>query len=218
MNRLKMKYLPFLTLLVLTTLILSHCAQTTIQRKYYLLDYPGVAKDSALVVEAPFSYKVMVQTMKLPRTYDRTNIVVRYSAHQIDYYRYSLWAIKPQIIISDLITQQLQAYRIFIKCEREFLDENPDYEIIGYIQAVEKFHNEAFHAAHLAMTLYLRRSDDFKLLVKHEFDRQEELFSLDMSFFAKKLSDILREEVDNFTTKIIQYFQIHGHEQAASSN
>lgn len=194
----------FLTFVIFLAL---NCSQSTIQRKYYLLDYPGVPKDSSLVVDYSFPFKVMVQTMKIPRTYDRTNIVVRYSAHQIDYYRYSLWAIKPQVIISDLIAQQLQSYKLFLKCKREFLDENPDFEVVGYIQAIERFHNEAFSAAHLAMTLYLRRSDDFSIVVRHKFDREEELFSTEMTYFSKKLSDILREEIDKFVIKIINSYQ-----------
>ncbi|MBN2090502.1 membrane integrity-associated transporter subunit PqiC [candidate division KSB1 bacterium] len=193
-------------LLILVPMMFFACAQMQIQRKYYLLDYPGVAQDSLMFNKPPFPYKLQVQTMKLNRTYDRTNIVVRFSAHQIDYYRYSLWAIKPQIIISDLINQQIQANRIFIKCEREFLDENPDYEVIGYINSIERFHNEAFNAAHLAMTLNLRRSDDFEIILKHQFDRQEELSNPDMTYFAKKMGDILREEVDKFLPLIVNYF------------
>lgn len=206
MTHLKLKILLSCSFLLLV-LIIVNCAQVTVQRKYYLLDYPGVASDSALITGPPLPLKVMVHTMKLPRTYDRTNIVVRYSAHQIDYYRYSLWAIKPQIIISDLIARQIQANKLFLKCEREFLDENPDYEIIGYINAIEKFHNEEFTAAHLSMTLYLRRGEDFQLVVKHQFDRQEQLYSADMSFFAKKMSDILREETDKMNAKIVAYFK-----------
>jgi len=192
---------------ILIILLASSCSQSTVQRKYYLLDYPGVPQDSSLVVDYSFPFKVMVQTMKLSRTYDRTNIVVRYSAHQIDYYRYSLWAIKPQVIISDLIAQQFQSYKLFLKCEREFLDENPDFEVVGYIQAIEKFQNEAYSAAHLSMTLYLRRSEDFTIIVKHQFDRQEELFDDSMTYFSKRMSDILREEVDKFVAKIINSYQ-----------
>jgi len=214
----KIKFsLVFITAFI-SLVFVQNCSKKAIQRKYYLLDYPGVIKDSTLVMQTPFPFKVMVHTMRIPRTYDRTNVVVRYSAHQIDYYRFNLWAIKPQVIISDLIAQQVQTHRIFQKCEREFLDENPDYEIVGYVEAVEKFHNEEFNAAHLAMTLYLRRSNDFQLLVKHKFDRQEELYNLDMSYFAKKISDILREEVDKFNQKMIDYFQKHPSEESALKN
>ena len=214
MTGLKFKTSLLFIILLIGFLVFENCSKKAIQRKYYLLDYPGVVKDSTRMMQKPFPFKVMVQTMRIPRTYDRTNVVVRYSAHQIDYYRFSLWAIKPQLIISDLIAQQLQTYQIFEKCEREFLDENPDYEIVGYIDAIEMFHSEQYNAAHLAMKLYLRRSEDFQLLVKHEFDRQEELFNLDMSYFAKKVSDMLREEIDKFIPKMVIYFEKNLNEES----
>lgn len=188
-------------------MLLINCAPKIVQRKYFLLEYPSILKDSSLVLQEPFAYKVQIQNMKLPRTYDRTSIVVRYSTHQIDYYRYSLWAIRPQILVSDLVAKHFRAYHLFEMSEREFLDEKPDFEVIGYINAIEKFENDLYKAAHLSMALYLRRSSDFDLIVKHEFDRTEELPTFDMSLFAKKLSDILREECDIFIGKIINYFE-----------
>jgi len=187
-------------------IIISSCATKTIQPKYYILDYRPVLRDSSLTVKKPFPYKVQVQTMKIPRTFDRVSIVVRYSAHRLDYYRYNLWAIRPQVIVSDLIADHISRYRIFKKCQREFLEERPDYEIIGTIEAIEKFDNEAYTAAHFAMKLYLRTYDGYENLISHEFDREEEMPVFRMELFAKKLSDILEEEVNHFIRKIIDYF------------
>lgn len=214
----KIKQVIFSLLTIISLFLTIQCAQTTIQRKYYLLDYPTTPRDSTLIPNTALPLKVLVQTMKIPRTYDRINVVVRYSSHQIDYYRYSLWAIKPQILVSDLINQQIQGYRLFQKCEREFLDENPDLEVIGFINAIEKFQSDAYTAAHLSMTLYLRRSDDFEPLVKHQFDRQVQLFQADMSFFIKKLSDILREETDLFIYKMSDYFKNQNTHSPNASN
>lgn len=197
----------FKTILIsLFALVLFSCATKRIQPKYYILDYRPVLRDSTMTVPRPFPYKVQVQTMKIPRTFDRVNIVVRYSAHRLDYYRYNLWAIRPQITISDLIAEHISRYGIFKQCQREFLDERPDYEIIGTIEAIEKFDNEAYTAAHFAMKLYLRTFDGYENILTHEFDREEEMPVFQMELFAKKLSDILQEEIDKFIKKIIDYF------------
>ena len=182
------------------------CSTKSIRPKYYILDYRPVPRDSVLTVNPPFPYKVQVQTMKIPRTFDRVNIVVRYSAHRLDYYRYNLWAIRPQIVISDLIAKQISTYGIFQKCQREFLEERPDYEIFGTIEAIEKFDNESYTAAHLAIKLYLRTHDGYENLINYEFDREVEMPVFQMELFAKKLSDILKEEVDNFIRIMIDYF------------
>lgn len=181
--------------------------RTTIQPQYYILDYLPVLRDSTLLVEKPFPFKVQVQTMKIPRTFDRVSIVVRYSAHRLDYYRYNLWAIRPQITISDLIADHIARFGVFKNCQREFLDERPDYEIIGNIEAIEKFDHESFIAAHLSMKLYLRTYDGYENLLSHEFDRVEELPIFRMELFAQKLSDILEEETNHFIRKMIVYFK-----------
>ena len=195
-----------LTSLCLFSIFLYGCTTKTIRPNYYILDYRPVLRDTTLTVNKSFPYRVQVQTMKIPRTFDRVSVVVRYSAHRLDYYRYNLWAIRPQIIISDLIARHISNYRIFQKCQREFLEERPDYEIIGTIEAIEKFDNESYTAAHLAMKLYLRTYDGYENLLNHEFDREVEMPVFRMELFAKKLSDILREEIDSFARKIITYF------------
>lgn len=194
------------SVLTLGTFFWISCSTKSIHRQYFILDYRPVLQDSALSIKKPLPYKVQVRTMKIPRTFDRVGIVVRYSTHQLDYYRYQLWAIRPQIIVSDLIAEHISNYNIFQSCQREFLEERPDFEIIGVIDAIEKFDNEAYTAAHLAMKLYLRTYDGYENILSHEFDREEEMPVFRMELFAKKLSDILQEEVDVFIGKIVDHF------------
>jgi ABC-type uncharacterized transport system auxiliary subunit len=193
-------------LLFVIFLFWLNCSTKSIYRQYYILDYRPVLQDSTLKIEKPLPYKVQVRTMKIPRTFDRVGIVVRYSTHQLDYYRYQLWAIRPQIIVSDLIARHISNYNVFQSCQREFLEERPNFEIIGVIDAIEKFDNEAYTAAHFAMKLYMRTYDGYENILSHEFDREEEMPVFKMELFAKKLSDILQEEVDVFIGKIVSSF------------
>ncbi len=217
MERLFQKLLLGLVpIMLFSSLVFYSCATKSIQPKYFILDYQPVLRDSTLMVEKPFPYKIQVQTMKIPRTFDRVSIVVRYSAHRLDYYRYNLWAIRPQITISDLIADHISRFGLFKKCQREFLEERPDYEIIGNIEAIEKFDHEQYTAAHLALKLYLRTYDGYENLLIHEFDRTEEMPVFQMELFAQKLSDILEEEVNQFIRKMIIYFNQKA--EASTSN
>lgn len=208
--------LGILLIILSLSLIIYTCSTKAIQPKYYILDYQPVLRDSTLMVAKPFPYKIQVQTMKIPRTFDRVSIVVRYSAHRLDYYRYNLWAIRPQITISDLIADHISRFGIFKECQREFLEERPDYEIIGDIEAIEKFDHEQYIAAHLALKLYLRTYDGYENLLSHEFDRVEEMPVFQMELFAQKLSDVLEEEVNQFIQKMIDYF--NNKTEVSSSN
>ncbi|MBC8181264.1 membrane integrity-associated transporter subunit PqiC [candidate division KSB1 bacterium] len=207
----------FYLVLILCTFLWLSCSTKSVYRQYFILDYRPVLQDSSLKVEEPLPYKVQVRTMKIPRTFDRVGIVVRYSTHQLDYYRYQLWAIRPQIIVSDLIARHISNYNVFQSCQREFLEERPDFEIIGVIDAIEKFDNKAYTAAHLAMKLYLRTYDSYENILSHEFDREEEMPVFRMELFAKKLSDILREEVDVFIGEIIAHFHVQNESETMES-
>jgi len=202
-----LRYIALCFLIGGIVLLLAQCSSTTIHPKYYILDYRPVLRDSSYVLAKPFPYRVQVQTMKIPRTFDRVSIVVRYSAHRLDYYRYNLWAIRPQVTVSDLVAAHINSYGIFEQCQREFFDVRPDYEIVGSIEAIEKFDNESYTAAHLSLKLYLRSYDGYENLLSHEFDREEEITAFKMELFAKKLSDVLKEETDIFIKKMIVYFQ-----------
>ena len=48
--------------------------------------------------------------------------------------------------------------------------------------------------------------DGYENILSHEFDREEEMPVFKMELFAKKLSDILQEEVDVFIGKIVSSF------------
>jgi ABC-type uncharacterized transport system auxiliary subunit len=200
------RFLLISVMISIALLWLSGCATKTIRPQYFILDYRPVLHDSTLSPPTPFPYSVQVNTVKIPRTFDKVNIVVRFSAHRLDYYRYNMWAIRPQLTVSDLIALHISDYKIFRKCQREYLDEHPDYEINGSIEAIEKFENDAYTAAHLSMTLYLRSYDGYDNLLVHQFDREVEMPIFSMELFAKKLSDILEEETDVFIGKMVHYF------------
>jgi ABC-type uncharacterized transport system auxiliary subunit len=183
------------------------CSKNIPVHKYYILDYFPGSESTLLTRKDPLPYNVEVRNFRVNRIYDNSRIVVRYSSHQINYYRYTLWAVRPQIAIPDLIVTHINQYNIFENCQREFLDIKPDYEISGEVLKIEKFQSKGYEAAHLSLIILFTRSSDGELLKKQVIDREAELFSDDITFFVKKLSDIIREEVDVFLISIIELLE-----------
>lgn len=194
-------------LLILTSLSVVSCVRDVPYTKYFILEYNPIIKDQTLKIDNPFPCSIKVSDMEIPRSYDSVRIVARYSSHQVNYYRYNLWAVRPHIVIADLMAKHFNSYELFERCQREFLDERPDYEVVGYINKIEKYDSVGYKAAHLNMTLYLYDYETNEAVRKYEFDREVELTTEEFNFFAKKISDIVREETDNFIRILIGYFR-----------
>lgn len=194
----------FLIMLPCIGLVLG-CGAKVPSTKLYLMDYEPVVQE-AEQTRVPLPYNVQVREFKIPRTFDRTRIVYRYSPHELNYYRYYQWAVPPRVMITDLVEKHMAQARVFEVVQREFWDQRPDYEVKGTIIALEKFESGEFGGAHLAMKIELVRGSDNVAVVTHEFDREVELRNPTMTFFAQKMSEILEAEVGAFIRAIDLYF------------
>ncbi|MFC2150573.1 ABC-type transport auxiliary lipoprotein family protein [Calditrichota bacterium] len=193
-------------IVTIAILVLAGCTRHVLQTSYYLLEYQPRQNIKKLIVKKPLPYSVEVRSFKIPRSYDSIRIIARYSSHQIDYYRYSLWAVRPQIAIADLIMQHVNTYKLFKSCQREFLEERPQYEITGEIQQIERYDNEGFSAAHLKARIDFIDYETNELIVSHEFDRELKIPPENMTIFAKAVSDMISDETNQFLEKVVDHF------------
>lgn len=200
-----MKIRTFLTGILLL-IITAGCTRQVLVTSYYLLEYQPSSRNEKLILENRIPHRVQVRNFKIPRSYDSIRIISRFSSHQINYYRYSLWAVRPQVAVADMLVQHINAYHLFKECQREFLEERPDYEITGEIFQIEKFDSEQYSAAHLKMSFDLYDYDSKDRLVTYVFDREVPIHGKSMTIFAKVISDIVEEETENFLIKVTDYF------------
>lgn len=177
---------------------------------FYLLDYvPPITKSD--ILEEPFPYTIQVKDFKIDKTYDNSRIVIRQSAHEVYYDRWSLWARRPQDAMSALIINHIRALNLVTECKKTFLDQRPDYIITGTIHNIEKYVSDLplneFQRADIRMTIQLLREKTNNTVVSYEVKRYAPLYTESMSFFAKTLSDTLKNEITIFLRKVQEYFE-----------
>jgi len=195
-------------------LLLFGCSQTQ-WAKYYLLDYvPPVLENDRL--SESFNYSIQVQEFKIDRTYDNSRIVIRQSAHEVYYDRLSLWARRPPDAIASLITNHIKALNLVTNCRRTFLESRPDFIISGTIHNIEKYMSDIpqneFLRADLSISLQMIDTKTDKIVVRHNFIRYTPLYTQSMSYFAKTLSDTLKNEISIFLRKVQEYFETIQHQ------
>jgi len=186
-------------------LFLISCGKTYYSH-YYILDYTPSIPDS-IKIYPQLPYYVEVSDFDISLTYDRSAIVIRNSLHQLRYSRYDLWALRPQDAIQDLLLKHLKEANLFADVKKEFLDVRPDFTILGHICNIELYHSEGINRADIEMELSLQDNQNENIVVSYHFVRYERLDTQNMAFFAKKISDILKEENNKFILKIIKYFE-----------
>jgi ABC-type uncharacterized transport system auxiliary subunit len=189
-------------LLIITIL---GCARRQVA-KYYILDYNPIVKSEAKYTK-PFPYKVQVKEFNIDRTYDNPRILIRQSAHEVYYDRLSLWTARPQIAITNLLIKHINKLKLFRKCERVFLDEKPDYIISGTIHSIEKYQSAKYSRADLQISLSLIDVNKNQIVLNYEINKFVPLYTDNMNFFAKKISDVLNEEFDAFLINVTNYFR-----------
>ncbi|MFP4416698.1 MAG: ABC-type transport auxiliary lipoprotein family protein [Chitinivibrionales bacterium] len=187
----KGRYIPVIQLLVVSLfLILVSCASVPI-KKYYVINYEpepiGNRKH-----DAPYPFVIRVKDMDIEEAYNRSQIVYRKSPFELQYYFYRVWAVKPEIMLTDLIHKHMVSTGLVSHVVRRF-DEGarPDYELTGRIEAIEEYDSEDVWFAHLAFRLNLVRLKDNHTVYTRRFDSRKQVFQREPEYVVRELSRIM---------------------------
>ncbi len=190
------------SILLLSSLLLVGCA-TTPTKKFYLLDYVP-STSSVLTGKDPLPFKIRVKDLRIAEAYKRTEIVYRQSAHELRFYNYHQWAVKPERLISDMIFKHINKSRVFKDVSRSLVDFRPDYTLTGEILAIEEYDNKEKWYAHLALTFQLENERTRKLVWQQSYDLRKMVNQHEPVFVVRELSYLLEHAVDKVIEEIFQ--------------
>ena len=174
----------------------------------YMIHYqPRPSKIRLEASGRPYPFKVQLKRFEVLRMYDRSQIMFRYSPHELEYYRYKNWAMKPADMITDRVQAHLVSANLFDELRREFLDAYPDYRIEGTVDALEKLEGGDIYFAHLAMTFRLIREEDRKEIWRYAFDERKKVYEPDMVYTVMALSEILETQTIHVIKELDRIFQ-----------
>jgi ABC-type uncharacterized transport system auxiliary subunit len=211
--RSEMKKLSLVIFVFLFGLFSVQCGKRAILRKYYLL-YAGELDKQELPVEsANLPFSVDIRDFRVSRAYNQTRIALRSQSHELNYYYYHHWAVRPSAAIADLVYSVIQKSGTFRRCSRSYTY-NPDYYITGQINQIERLQkgNKAF--AHITADFILTDYRSELPAFKHHLERTVELQNdKSMNLFAQTISEIIRSETEIFIEKIAELLRDKGQEK-----
>ncbi len=176
-------------LFVCGCLLLLSCAKVP-AKKFYTLNYEPDALAVRLSPE-PWPCVVRIKEFSIEPAYARAQIVYRKSPYELEYYFYRVWAVKPNLMISDVVRKHLAATGIVRQVVLRFDEsERPTYELQGSVEAIEEYDSDNIWFAHLNFTARLVRLLDGKTIYTRQFDSRRQVPQREPEYVIMTLSQL----------------------------
>ncbi len=194
---------PYIITIISFILLLTSCiSEKKIIRKYYTLEIPedtyNIAPDTLNLIPG----KCEIGRVNINPVYEKNQIVNRNKSHEITYYMYHQWAVRPDEAIREILNEYMQNKRLFENVSTRFSRSIPDYRFETSVNGLEIVEIDKSFLAHVSLDFVLILNTSDSILIRHQADRTEPLKKKDMNLFALEVSNILFEELEIFTELI----------------
>lgn len=170
--------------------------QSAINR-YYTIEHQYDYQSDSVNDHPKISGICELMPIEINSLYESNKIVNRSDSHEITYYKYHQWAVRPSVAIREMILLHLEESQLFDGISTRYLSKIPDYRFVTKLSKLEVIEEEDSFAAHLEIEFRIQNKSG-ELLVNHFARRTEKLAEKDMNLFAGKVSNIIHEELDLF--------------------
>jgi ABC-type uncharacterized transport system auxiliary subunit len=170
--------------------LFAGCAKPP-SRQYFMLNYmPPEMERRAM--QNPYACVIRLREFSIEEAYNRSNIVYRVNPYELRYYNYKSWAVKPTRMLTDLFFRHLSSVQLVSGLVRRF-DEGrrPDFELVGFIDALEEYDSEDMLFAHVSIRLTLTKLSDGSMLYSRSFNRRKKVYTRETGLVIKEMSQIV---------------------------
>lgn len=189
--------------IALAALALLTCSRPPV-REFYMLSYvpPPLTNRT---MQNPYAAVIRLREFSIEEAYNRQQIVFRTNPFQLHYYNFKSWAVRPARMVTDLFFRHLNSVNLVSGVVRRF-DEGrrPDFEIAGFIEAIQEFDSEDALYAHLALRVSMTRLSDGETVYNRHFDLRKKVFRKETVAVVLELSQILEYVFSEVITDIDQ--------------
>jgi ABC-type uncharacterized transport system auxiliary subunit len=192
-------------LIIIVLIALWGCSSNkTLTTKYYVIEKPA-AQDS-LIVQADTSLNAYceIEPVELYPAFAVQQIANRTKSHEIVYYNYHQWAVRPERFFTLMLQEYFIDNKLFAGAATRFWRINPDYKLQTTIYQLETTNQGKQLAAHIAFRMSLISTEESQLICEHRVDRTELLAENDLNYFALTVGKIFTQEMNKFSDIVIE--------------
>jgi ABC-type uncharacterized transport system auxiliary subunit len=203
MMRIPKAILLFTGILFLTGCLLTGCmSQKQPTSKYYVIERPDSLKGSITQQQPVIDGYCEVAPVDVYPAFASQSIARRKESHEIVYYSYHHWAVRPGESMTMLLEDYMSQAAIFNGVSMRFWKISPAYKLETKVYRLEALPEKKEMFAHLSLRFTLLNARDNEKLVVHHADRKEQLSRKDLNLYAKTVGELFHEELHRFSEKI----------------
>jgi ABC-type uncharacterized transport system auxiliary subunit len=203
-----MRKLYFLIPFFLWFILLAGCRpQKTIVTNYYLIELPDSVVKSNKKIVSPVDANCLIDEIKVHPAYSTMQIPLRTRSHEIRYYNYHEWAVRPNNIFREEILRYFEHSGLFNRVSTRFWQSDPLYTFQTAIYQLEVMEKDGDFYAHLNVVFRLLDNRTGTVVAAHSADVLQRVEKKDLNLVAGAMSQILAQELETVTVKIRQSLQ-----------
>jgi ABC-type uncharacterized transport system auxiliary subunit len=187
---------------------MSGClGRKSVMQNYYLLELPAVADSSGKLEEPVSDASCILSPVVVHSAFSSHRIAVRTQSHELNYYGYHQWAVRPDESFSKLLIEFFEQRAVFADIVTNIMQPSSQYRLATEIDYLEVVQVENNLLTHLSLSCQLLDNASGEVVLFHEADRRVPLATKNLNHFAAAVSDIFYQELHQFSTMISSYFE-----------
>lgn len=190
---------PTLLIYIGMMILISSCiSEKSVIIRHYTIEWPDDLKVAEAEDPGLIPGQCEIDQVLIIPPYEKMQIVNRSGSHEITFYKYNQWAVRPSVAVAEVIRTYLEGVRLFERVSTRYSRTIPDYRFSTTIRQLEVIEKKNQFLAHVNLEFRIMNNPDEKVLIEHRADRTEPLAKKDLNLFAAAISDLLVSELRSF--------------------
>jgi ABC-type uncharacterized transport system auxiliary subunit len=196
-----MKY-TLITALALMLLFSGCLSEKSAITRHYTIEWTGERKEAGSAANPLIAGRCEIDPVEVHPLYEKTQIVNRSDSHEVTYYKYHQWAIRPSVAVMEVVRAYLVDAGMFESVSARYSRNIPDYRFSTTIRQLEVIESKHQFQAHLDIEFRIISNGDGRILMEHRADRTGTLDKKELNLFASAVSNMLVSELNTFEEMI----------------
>jgi ABC-type uncharacterized transport system auxiliary subunit len=170
--------------------------------RYYLLEYPDEVSANLPESHATLEKSCFVNIVEVYPAFSTNQIAHRENTHELSYYAFNQWAVRPEASLTRILLDFLDKYRVFEQVYHTYPAPETDYTIETAVQRMEVVRESNEYHAALAVRFRITDNHSGKISAEHTATSQTEMKERNLNLFAGAISAMFVEELSRFINEI----------------